>query len=82
MSSVVPFSSGCQALDWFERNCCRCKKSERADHDGPITPTCEIEAAIGEAFFCGTVSNNIAERMGLVGDASRLTWDCPERDDR
>lgn len=80
MSVVAPFSCGSQALDWVDRNCYRCVKSERADHDGPITPTCDIEKALGEAFFTGKVSAEIAVRMGK--QAMALTWDCPERVDR
>ena len=80
MSGVAPFSCGSQAMDWIENNCQRCKKSERADHDGPIDPTCDIEKALGEAFFSGVVSESIAVRMNALQTA--YMWHCPEKDPR
>jgi hypothetical protein len=68
-------------MDWIARNCDRCKLSPRADTDGPIKPTCQIEQAIGEAFWNdGSVPDEIGTRMGLdAAGPLALTWDCPER---
>jgi hypothetical protein len=74
---VRPFSCGSQAADWMARNCQRCALSSP-----DIAGDCEIEAAIGTACFGdGTVSAEIARRMGATEHEGHLTWDCPERVD-
>lgn len=74
-----PFSCGSQAMDWQSRNCARCRKWPGPD-DPPDPTRCEIDDALGHAMWSdGSVSAEMAERMGYIGNEHRLTWDCPER---
>ena len=72
-----PFHCGTQMGDWDARNCDRCAK---VDYDAR-TSRCDIYDAICAGYIGdGTVSREIAERMGLPGNECALTWDCPERE--
>lgn len=72
-----PFSCGTQYGDWVERNCEVCLLYDREKAGG-----CEIDDALGLALFGdGTVSEEIAERMGAT-DPRAYSWECPERQPR
>lgn len=76
---VRPFSCGTQAADWQCSNCERCTKNTPPENG---MPTCEIQYAICEAWFGdGTVSEQIARRMGIMPDnLFALVWQCDEVD--
>lgn len=62
-------------MDWEAINCGRCKKAAPAEE----LPTCDIEYALGEALIDdGTVSEDIAERMGHLKNRGRYGWPCGE----
>ena len=77
-----PFSCGTQGGDWRSANCDRCTKSwennggpEGSNAHGP----CEIDNALADAFMDdGSVSENIARRMGYLDHKGRFQWMCPE----
>lgn len=75
---IRPFSSGSQYADWTGCNCDRCTKG--AARLGPdALPTCEIELALGEAYFgSGKVSAEIAQRMGHTDHKGAYAWPCNE----
>jgi len=74
-----PFSGGSQCRNWISSNCDRCAKG--AHRLGPdALPDCEIELAIGEAYFDdGNITDTIAARMG--DGAGRYCWKCAELTD-
>src|SRR5262249_57218463 len=73
-----PFSCGTQYLDWQEVNCCRCAR--QSDPEASLDEmSCEIEAAL--AWACiddGSVSLDIARRMGLPEVGFPYCWRCKE----
>lgn len=74
-----PFHCGSQAADW-EASCCdRCTK--RIPENGTyLEYRCNIQRAIHEAQFGdGSVSAEIAARMGYT-DPAEYVWVCPEID--
>lgn len=74
MAEHRPFHCGSQAGDREASNCDRCTKGATADETYD-TMTCPIQKALGEAFWNGgTVSEEIAERMGYLDN-------CPPRQD-
>lgn len=75
---VRPFFSGSQYGDWTSGNCDRCTKG--AHRLGPdALPTCEIELALGEAYFGdGKVDADIAQRMGVTTSGVTYGWPCSE----
>lgn len=73
-----PFHCGSQAADWTCSNCDRCKKQSPRDAAFDEM-TCEIERAIGEAYMSdGTVSQEMAKRMGYDGSPTSYLWQCGE----
>jgi len=65
---VCPFYNSAHAGDWTTQ-CEACKK--RKD--------CEIFKALVHAYFTdGTVSEEIARRMGYYDNIDRYLWICPE----
>jgi len=75
---VHPFACGSQAHDWQDRNCYRCAK-----FDATKSPAseCEVVVALAAAWWDdGSVSAEIAQRMGHRGSEDAHTWDCPERE--
>jgi hypothetical protein len=73
---IRPFSCGTQYGDWYMSNCDRCKKGAREGQEGF---KCDIDEALFEAYFGdGTVSREIAERMGAIENEGAYTWKCPE----
>lgn len=69
-----PFSNGSQYCDWDSRNCCNCIKYSTTDPD-----KCEIQNALSEACFGdGTVTEDIAKRMGYMEHKNSYNWRCPE----
>lgn len=78
-----PFSNGMQAVDWFERNCHRCRKSTRPSGTSKDA-TCEIEIALDLEFWLHKgIDHAMSVRMGLeAAGPLALTWDCPERETR
>ncbi len=81
-AKVRPFSCGSQLTDWLDRNCDHCTKSPRGETTGPYTAICEIEQALDDSFYSGTVSHAMALRMGVPESGVRYLWDCPERQNR
>lgn len=71
-----PFHCGTQHADWESCNCDRCTKNTPA---GEGLPTCEIQQAIFEAF-CGdgTVTSDVARRMGYADHRTAFLWQCGE----
>ncbi|MHB0967422.1 MAG: hypothetical protein ACYC36_13315 [Bellilinea sp.] len=70
-----PFSSGTQFADWTENNCRRCKRYGTK----PDPEKCEIDFAFGDAFWGdGSVSEDIAKRMGYLDNQRSLVWRCNE----
>jgi len=81
-TTVRPFDSGSQYVDWQCRNCFKCAKydPDQADPD-----RCRIDFEIGMAYIGdGQVPLEIAQRMGApLGLFPRpYSWPCPEREDR
>jgi len=74
---VRPFSNGTEYNMWSERNCERCRKVNWEAIDGP-TSQCEIILALEAANWDdGTVSADIARRMGWDGEWAR---ECLEKE--
>lgn len=73
-----PFHCGSQAGDWMAGNCeAGCSKYTEGQDPAP----CPIQQALNEAWWGdGTVSEEIAQRMGLPGNELALVWPCPEHD--
>ena len=72
------FSNGSQDADWLGRNCLQCKKWGEK-----VSASCEIADAMQLAYFDdGTLSAEMAKRMGYPGPAVAYTWDCPEREEK
>jgi hypothetical protein len=70
-----PFHCGTQFGDWEASNCDRCTKGAAYGE----LPTCPIQYAVGSALFGdGTVSEDIAERMGFLKHKGRYGWPCNE----
>ncbi len=70
---ISPFCNGSQDADWQNKNCVHC---EKFDPDNQKS-TCEIDQALLMACFDdGTVTAEIAERMGYTADA--YCWECKE----
>lgn len=64
-----PFSCGTQFADWVSANCDRCTHSKK----------CDIVNALSEAFWGdGSVSIEIAKRMGCESPETRFQWKCGE----
>jgi hypothetical protein len=71
-----PFHCGSQAVDWEQSNCARCTK---AYDERTSTWPCDLERAIDEAGFGdGTVSPDVARRMGYDGSPTAYVWPCTE----
>lgn len=71
------FANGTQYLDWTARNCDRCPLA--GDPSEPGSSACDIFEAIHDAAADdGTVSTDIARRMGLLDNEMAYTWACPE----
>ena len=76
---VRPFSNGTECRMWMEENCERCQKVDWTDKMNGPTSKCEIIIAVDAADWDdGTVSADIARRMGWDGEWAR---DCTERED-
>jgi|GEM_PF-3873415 len=66
---IHPFSNGCQFGDWDDANCCRCVRYDDCDICRALT-----EAMCGD----GTVSAEIARRMGYFAREGAYNWPCGE----
>ena len=77
-----PFHCGSQFADWEEANCCRCVKYDNIDSGMKVidpVSDCEIFNALIEACCDdGTVSADIAQRMGYLDNKLAFQWKCPE----
>lgn len=74
----LPFHCGTQGADWDARNCDQCRKRWR-EEEGDVWP-CDIQKAVFLAYWDdGTVSADIAKRMGLPKDGLVYNWDCTEK---
>lgn len=76
-AKVRPFSNGSQFADWTASNCERCAKG--APIGSAEWPTCPIEYAL--AYACiddGTITQEIADRMGYEHSTARYVWMCCE----
>ena len=73
---IRPFSCGSQFSDWQMSNCERCKKYSERIEDPPL---CEIDYDLGMAYLGdGTVSPDIAKRMGYTDNQGKYNWQCGE----
>ncbi len=78
MTKNYPFHCGTQFADWEESNCCQCRKNAEPDK----MPTCPIQYALIAAMFDdGSVSDEIAERMGYAENKGHYNWRCKEFED-
>jgi hypothetical protein len=65
-------------MDWEESNCGRCRKASF----GEGLPTCPLQLALMTACFGdGSVSDDIAERIGFTEHEGHYCWPCKELDD-
>jgi hypothetical protein len=72
---IRPFSCGTQYGAWVMSNCDRCKKGAREGQGFE----CDIDEALWEGYWGdGTVSMEIAERMGAIENEGAYIWQCPE----
>lgn len=81
-NGVYPFSNGSQYVNWTCANCERCTKQADPDASFDKMP-CQIEAALAYASIDdGSVTEEIAERMGVnfwkSKDKFLYNWPCPE----
>lgn len=75
----IPFSNGAQYLDWEASNCGRCKKAATKENFKAGIFTCDIEKdLVYGAIADGTVTKEIAQRMGLFGHELYHVWRCGE----
>ena len=75
---IRPFSNGTEYGDWQASNCERCKKAYFPDEAETI---CEIFYALDMASFLdGTISEDIARRMGFLDHPESYVWPCGEVD--
>lgn len=71
------FSNGTQYMDWSANNCDRCTKA--GDASEPGSSKCPLFEAIHDAAADdGTVTLEVATRLGTSVDETRYTWRCPE----
>lgn len=71
-----PFSNGTQYMDWEASNCASCSKSR---DEWPLA--CDLQEALGLACIGdGTISEEIARRVGYLDNRERFGWPCPEHD--
>ena len=71
------FSTGTQSMDWMANNCDRCTKAGDISERG--SSKCELFEALGDAGADdGTVSPEIAQRIGRTSAGTRYVWQCPE----
>ncbi len=68
-----PFSGKTQEEDWESANCWMCRKYDPE----LLNCECDIDAALSY-MGDGTVSADIAQRMGLLGNRGKRVWQCPE----
>jgi len=72
----IPFYCGSQKMDWHCYNCSNCTKGY---DDEARAWRCDLEKAIDNAFMGdGSVSAEIAKRMGEPEDCRVHNWRCPE----
>jgi hypothetical protein len=71
---IRPFDCGMQDTEWVDYNCLDCEKC------GESPGTCKIdEELIIAACGDGTISAEIADRMGYTANKGKRVWRCPER---
>lgn len=74
---IYLFSNGTQFMDWDARNCSKCDRLTW-DKDGNPVTSCKLYHAIADAACDdGSVTPEMAQRLGYTSGA--YTWDCPER---
>jgi hypothetical protein len=72
------FSNGTQAMDWFASNCEQCALAGDPSEAG--SSHCELFEAIHDAGADdGSVTPEIARRMGYKASELYYVWACPER---
>lgn len=79
----TPFYCGTQGADWELANCDNCKKGGRYTDEKQMDWVwlCDIQKAKDEAYMGdGSVSNDIARRMGYDDGANLHNWPCTELD--
>lgn len=75
--TIRPFSNGSQFADWAASNCERCNKYCIHASKG----ACEIDFAVGMAYLAdGSVTVDIAKRMGYLDNTGEYNWQCNEVD--
>lgn len=73
-----PFSSGTQYADWEANNCELCRKGVGYGF-APMEWRCVLQKAISfAAVDDGTVSEEVARRMGYLDNKGHHSWPCPE----
>jgi hypothetical protein len=71
-----PFYCGTQSLDWKTWNCDNCQKGYDCTTK---TWRCDLEEKIDLAYFGdGSVTEDIARRMGCLGNEGKHNWRCGE----
>lgn len=72
----LPFYCGSQRMDWTCFNCAQCAKG----YDEKASAwRCDLEKAIDASFMGdGSVTDEIARRMGMPADCRVHNWRCPE----
>jgi hypothetical protein len=78
---ISPFSCGSQMGDWETKNCANCHLQGyyRDEQRNDWAWRCDIQKAIGESYIGdGTVSEDIARRMGAIDNETRYGWRCNE----
>lgn len=69
------FANGTQYMDWTANNCDRCTKAGDPSESG--SSTCPLfEAIYDAAADDGTVSAEVARRLGTSADDTRYVWRC------
>ncbi|KKN74810.1 hypothetical protein LCGC14_0387030 [marine sediment metagenome] len=82
-TEIRPFSNNSQWEDWYNANCCKCRKSIELIDPGGLSwpPQCKIEEAnVTASCITGTVSEAIAQRMGYLEHSGCYNWQCNERE--
>jgi hypothetical protein len=72
----IPFYCGIQRMDWKCYNCHFCTKRY---NEAARTWHCDLEKLIDESYMDdGSVSADVARRMGEPDDCRVYNWRCPE----
>lgn len=74
---IYAFSNGTQYTSWMDRNCVSCQKW---CYESAARSKCDIDKALADAYCSdGSISKEIAHRMGRLDNDGKFWWHCPER---